>query len=120
MRLQLLAPSEQYVAVVADDILAVQELHMASEGMDTESICMTCAAKTVKTISTSAVAQPKGNPKRAVRFICLECQHVHDKVDLAPLPPCPVPKEVWATLRKLPKDIGPILVDMESWVRVAK
>ena len=56
-----------------------------------------------------------------MRFFCLKCQLIHDKVDLAPLPPCPVPKEVWASLRKLPKDIGPILtkpVDMETMDRI--
>ena len=33
-----LKPGQTYIAIVPDDILAVQELHMASEGMDTESM----------------------------------------------------------------------------------
>jgi len=121
VKLQLLAPSGKYVAVVADDMLAVQELHMAGEGMDTESICLTCATKAVKPIVTSAVAQPNGNPMRAVRFFCTHCQRIHNTVDLGPLPPCPVPKAVWEAMRKLPKDIGPILtkpVDLDTMDRI--
>ncbi len=37
------------MAVVADDILAVQELHMAGEGIETESVCSTCATKNCET-----------------------------------------------------------------------
>jgi len=35
-----LKPAQTYIAIVPDDILAIQELHMASEGMDTESTCV--------------------------------------------------------------------------------
>ena len=37
--LRMLQPRSQYVALRPDDILAVQEWHMASEGMDTYSVC---------------------------------------------------------------------------------
>ena len=39
-----LVPQNTYVAIVTDDILAVQELHMAQEGMDSGSVCAGCAA----------------------------------------------------------------------------
>ena len=84
--------SEQYVAVVADDMLAVQELHMAG---DRESIFLTCAAKTVRPVVTSAFVQLRGNPKRAVLILC--------------------------TQRKLPKGIRTILtkpVDMDTMDRI--
>ncbi len=40
--LRLLQPRSQYIAIRPDDILAVQESHMASEGLDTFSVCPTC------------------------------------------------------------------------------
>jgi len=68
VQLRFLASTEQHVAVVlADDMLAVQELHMAGEVTGAQNPCLTCAtAKTVLPIVTSAVAQLRGNPKRAV------------------------------------------------------
>ena len=39
-----LLPSEQNVAIRPDDMLSVQEAYMASEGMDTYSVCPACQA----------------------------------------------------------------------------
>ena len=112
-----LVPSELYVAIIPDDILAVQELHLAREGMDSESICPGCRKPGVQPIVTSAAAQPFGNPKRAVRFFCQQCCSVHDDVDLAELPPCPIPWQVWQEMRRIPPGLGPLIcrpVDMET------
>ena len=97
-----LKPGQTYIAIVPDDILAVQELHMASEGMDTESICSNCREPGVQPISTTALKQVRGNPQRAVRFYCSKCCSVCDDVDLAPLSPCPIPWNVWNDMRKIP------------------
>ena len=43
LSLKALQPPGQYVAIRPDDILAVQEWHMASEGLDTLSICSQCS-----------------------------------------------------------------------------
>ena len=34
---------------------------------------------------------------------------MHDKVELAPMPPCPVPFDVWSSLRRIDPTSGPIL-----------
>jgi hypothetical protein len=39
-----LKPPGQYIAIRPDDMLSVQEWHMASEGMDTYSVCPSCQA----------------------------------------------------------------------------
>ena len=104
-----LKPGQTYIAIVPDDILAVQELHMASEGMDTESICSNCREPGVQPISTTALKQVRGNPQRAVRFYCSKCCSVCDDVDLAPLSPCPIPWNVWKDMRKIPKDLAPLI-----------
>ena len=59
--------------------MAVQELHMTREGMDTESICLHCKSKGVEPIVTSASHQLCGNPSRAVRFFCPNCHPVQDR-----------------------------------------
>jgi hypothetical protein len=104
-----LKPGQTYIAIVPDDILAVQELHMASEGMDTESICSNCREPGVQPISTTALKQVRGNPKRAVRFFCSKCRCVCDDVELAPLSPCPIPWNVWKDMRKIQKDLAPLI-----------
>ena len=112
-----LVPSDTYVAIVPDDILAVQELHLAGEGMDTESICPSCRRPEIQPIVTTAKAQPYGNSKRVVRFFCQHCCSVHDDVELAPLPPCPIPWQVWKEMRKIPSGLPPLLcrpVDMDT------
>ena len=58
--LHVLTPQPQFVAIVPDDMLAVQELHMAREGMDSESICPICSAKGIQPIVTSSTAQQFG------------------------------------------------------------
>ena len=112
-----LVPQNTYVAIVTDDILAVQELHMAQEGMDSGSVCAGCAAPGVTPITTSAIDQPHGNPNRAVRFFCCRCCSVYDDVGLAPMPPCPIPWNVYKDMRKIPSDLQPLIrrdVDMET------
>jgi len=104
-----LKPAQTYIAIVPDDILAIQELHMAGEGMDTESICVSCRASGVQPISTSASNQARGNSRRAVRFFCAKCCSVCDDVDLAPLPPCPIPWNVWRGMRRIPSDLAPLI-----------
>jgi len=87
--IRTLAPQSTYVAIVPDDILAVQELHMASEGMDSGSICAGCAKPGVTPIVVSARNQAHGNPNRAVRFFCHHCCSVHDATR------CTVKKSMW-------------------------
>jgi hypothetical protein len=124
--LQILSSPQQYVAIVPDDMLAVQELHLAREGMDSESVCFNCKARDVQpivTTSTSSSAQLCGNPQRKIRFFCHSCRTVHDKVDLAPLPPCPVPLAVWNSLRRIDPNSPPLLArhidfaTLEAYVR---
>ena len=106
----LLAPPTTYVAIVPDDMLAVQELHLAREGMDTGSICSRCRSVGVQPITTTAAVLRKcGNPRRAVRYFCSKCCSVHDDVDLAPLPPCPIPWNVWKNMRKIPEGSAPLI-----------
>ena len=99
----------QFLAITPDDMMAVQELHMAAEGMDSESICPNCRMPGVKPIVTSATAQQHGNPGRIVRFLCTRCTSVHDDVAVADLPPCPVPLNIWRALRKIPRDSPPLV-----------
>ena len=73
-----LCPPGKYIATRPDDMLSVQEWHMASEGMDTYSNCPKCQAKGLHVLSTSANQQRFGNLSRAVRFFCEECQSTHD------------------------------------------
>ena len=115
--IRTMAPQSTYVAIVPDDILAVQELHMAGEGMDSGSICAGCAKPGVTPIVVSAKNQPHGNPNRAVRFFCHHCCSVHDDVHLAPLPPCPIPWNVFKDMRKIPPGLRPLIcgdVDHET------
>ena len=71
--LHVLAPQPQFVAIVPDDMLAVQDLHMAREGMDSESICPICSAKGIQPIVTSSTAQQFGDSRRLIRFFCQSC-----------------------------------------------
>ena len=52
-----LASPPRNIAIVPDDMLAVQELHMAREGMNSESIFMRCRAPGAQPISTAADSQ---------------------------------------------------------------
>ena len=105
----LLYPQCTYVAITPDDMLAVQELHLASEGMDTASMCPSCRGKDIQPISTSAEQQRFGNPTRAVRFFCARCRIVIDQVELPPLAECPIPHDVWTSLRRIPPGTAPLL-----------
>jgi hypothetical protein len=104
-------------------MLAVQEWHMASEGLDTLSICPRCSSKDLHVLSTGARTQCFGNPQRAVRYFCSQCQTIHNQVAAAPLPPCPLPAEVLNSLRKIPEGSLPLLsrpVDFDTVEQTAR
>ncbi len=63
-----LQPTGQYVAICPDDMFSIQKWPMASEGMDTYSVCPSCQAKGLHGISTAATQQKFGNPTRAVVY----------------------------------------------------
>ena len=107
--IRTLAPPTTYVAIVPDDVLAVQELNLAREGMYSESICCKCRSPVVQPIVTTATSQKCGNPRRAVSFFCHQCCSVNDDVELAPLPPCPIPWNVWTNMRKIPEGSAPLI-----------
>ena len=107
--LKALEPLGQYVATRPDDMLAVQEWHMASEGLDTLSMCPKCSKNNLHVLSTGAKHQRFGNQQRAVRYFCSQCQSIHEQVAVAPLPPCPLPVEVLESLRKIPDGSLPFL-----------
>ena len=118
-RLCTLAPAAQYIAIVPDDMLAVQELHMATEGMDSKSVCISCRQPGVQPIVAKAVGQQNGNARRAVLFFCAGCISVHNDVGVAELPPCPVPLETWQALRKIPPNTQPLVcrpVDIDTLI----
>ncbi len=113
----MLQPRSQYVALRPDDILAVQEWHMASEGMDTYSVCPACRAKDLKVLSVTTDYQQFGNWTRAVKIFCEQCQSLHDQVAVAPMPPCPIPLGLLEALRKIPFGTMPLLsrlIDFET------
>ena len=70
--LRMLQPRSQYVALRPDDILAVQEWHMASEGMDTYSVCPTCRAKDLQVLSVTSTHQQYGNRTRAKNALYIQ------------------------------------------------
>ena len=115
--LSVLHPQKQYIAISPDDMLAIQEWHMANEGMETGSICPRCSSPGLQPISTGATQQRFGNPKRAVKFFCGQCTSVHETVAYAPLPPCPIPISLLEAMRKIPPGTLPLIsrmVDMET------
>ena len=77
--LKAFEPPGKYVATRPDDMLAVQEWHMASEGLDTNSMCPRCSNNSLH-VSTGAKFQRYGNPHRAVRYFCGQCQTIRDQV----------------------------------------
>jgi len=97
-----LFPPAHHVATDPDDMLAIQEWHMASEGLDTESGCPKCRSGNIQPITVTADNEPCGNPGRAVRYFCFNCNSVHDTVRLNPLPPCPLPLSVLQAMRSAP------------------
>ena len=115
--LKVLQPQSQYIAIRPDDMLSVQEWHMASEGLDTYSICPNCSGTDLHVLSTSATAQLFGNPNRTIRFFCGQCQTLHTQLSVAPLPPCPLPPEVLKALCKIPAGTPPLIsrpIDFET------
>ena len=107
-----LAPPAPCVAILPDDIIAVQELHMTREGIDTESICLQCKSKGMESAVSSALHQLCGNPSYSVCFFCPNCHSVQNRVALDELPLCPVPWKVWQSLRKIPPDTAPFLCQL--------
>jgi hypothetical protein len=97
-----LFPPAHHVPTDPDDMLAIQEWHMASEGLDTESGCPKCQSGNIQPITVTADNEPCGNPGRAVRYFCFNCNSVHDTVRLNPLPPCPLPLSVLQAMRFAP------------------
>ena len=99
------------MAIPPDDILAMQELHLSRAGMLNISCCPECRGAEVQPIVTSAKDQTRGCPRRAVRYFCPECGTVSDSVDQDPAlePPCPVPEQLWESMRKFPGDMQPFL-----------
>ena len=106
---ELLPSHHDYVAIVPDDMLAVQEVYMASEGMDSESVCFACGVRGVQPIVTTGNAQPCGHPRRRISYFCCKCRSVHDNVGLAPMPPCPVPLDIWNSMRRIDPKSEPLL-----------
>ena len=102
VKIHALPPPAHYVATDPDDMLAVQEWHMANEGLDTESICKRCQSAGIQPITTTAKHQSCGNPDRAVRFFCARCQSVNSGVALKPLAPCPLPLSILQAARTVP------------------
>ena len=62
LAVRTLPPPAPYVAILPDDMMAVQELPMTREGMDTESSYLQCKSKGVEPVVTSALHQLCGNP----------------------------------------------------------
>ncbi len=102
VRLCPLFPPDHYVATDPDDMLAIQEWHMTSEGLDTESGCPRCRSGTIQPITVTAENEACGNPSRAVRYFCFTYNSVHDTARLNPLPPCPLPLSVLQAIRSAP------------------
>uniref|UniRef100_A0A7S0M8E9 Uncharacterized protein n=1 Tax=Cryptomonas curvata TaxID=233186 RepID=A0A7S0M8E9_9CRYP len=103
--------------MVPDDMLAIQEWHMANEGLDTRLVCQSCHSADIQPITTSATHQPCGNPTRAVRYLCSNCNMVHDEVALPPIPPCPLPLSILQAVSIAPAGIPAflsLLIDYET------
>jgi len=111
------------VAVRPDDIIAVQESHMASEGMDSYSVCPGCNQGGMHVLSTSATDQRFQYSARTIKFFCSQCQSVHDQLALAPMPSCPIPISVIDAMRPIPEGTASLisrLVDFETLERCAR
>ena len=109
-RIHLLDAPEDFVAVIPDDMLAMQELCLARQGMAPTAQCPTCGSQAIQPVVTAApVPQQRGCPWRTVRYFCTGCQIVVDKVGYGADPPCPIPEEFWASLKKFPDDMQPFL-----------
>ena len=105
----ILRKPDPFLAVCPDDIIAVQELYLSEEGMSRAALCPECRSPGLVPVATSAEAQSRGSPYRAVRFWCQRCHNIHDEPAHGPPPKCPIPQDVWASLRKFPDDMPPFL-----------
>ena len=57
--------------------------------VNSQSVSFNCRARGIQPIVTTGSAQPYFNPRRTIRFFCHHCRPMHDKVELAPMPPLP-------------------------------
>ena len=58
-----------------------------------------------------------------IRFLCTQCRKVVDQVELPPLPACPIPPDVWSSLRKIPLGTSPLLarpLDYDTLVSIVQ
>ncbi len=95
-QLRLLDSPDTYIAVMPDDMLAMEELYLARQGMADASKFQRCQGGEVLAIVTSASHQPLGCARRAVRFFCPRCCSVCADVDWGPDIPCPkFPTKFW-------------------------
>ena len=86
-------------------------------------MCPRCGNKSLYVLSARAKDLRFGNPHRAVRYFCGQCQTIHDQVAIEPLPPCPLPAELLESLRKIPNGSQPLLsrpVDLDTVERTAR
>jgi hypothetical protein len=90
-------------------MLSVQEAYMAGEGMDTISVYPACQAEGLHVLSTTAIRQKIGNPRRAIRYICVHCQSVRDEPAVAPMPPHPNSNQVKEAMRRIPAGSLPLI-----------
>jgi hypothetical protein len=119
-----LQPPGKYIAIRSDDMLSAQEWHMASEGMDTYSVCSNCREKGLHVLSTSVTQQRLNNPgpTRAVRFFCEHCQSVCDEPAMAPMHTSPFPRQVLEVMCRIPAGSLPLInrtIGFESFERCA-
>jgi len=118
--LQSLHPPGQYVAILPDDILAVQEWHMASEGMDTYSICPGCKSCGLHVLTTSGIRQSSHLSNRSIWFFCSQCQSLYNHPDLALMPPCPISSRVLEAMRRIPPGTAPLLNRLVDFATLEK
>ncbi len=90
---------------------------MANEGLGTRSVCHSCHSADFQPITTSATHQLCGNPTRAVRYLCSNCNTV---LELPPIPPCPLPLSILQAVSVAPAGITAflsllnVLIDYET------
>ncbi len=82
---------------------------MAGEGMDKYSVCPACQAGDLHVLSTTAIRQKFGNPRRAIRYFCERCQSVCDEPAVTPMPPCPISDQVKEAMRRIPAGSLPLI-----------
>jgi hypothetical protein len=93
--------------------------------MDTYLVCPACQAGDLHVLSTTAIRQKFGNPRREIRYLCASehCQSVCDKPAVAPMPPCPISDQVKEAMRRIPAGSLPLInrsVGFETLERCAR